>query len=919
MATRTRPRELAGRRAECGVLDALLMAVRAEESRVLVVHGEPGVGKTALLEYLAGQAAGCRVLRAVGVQSEMELAFAGLHLLCAPLLGRLDELPGPQAEALRTAFGMSEGAAPDRFLVGLAVLGLMSEVAGDRPLLCVVDDAQWLDQASTQVLAFVARRLGAESVGLAFGTRLPGGQLAGLPDLEVGGLPEADARALLDAALTGPVDARVRDEIVAETRGNPLALLELPRGVTAADLAGGFGLPGALPLTGRIEDSFRRQIAALPEQARRLLLVAAADPTGDPVLVWRAAGRLGIGAAVARPVAEAGLAEFGARVRFRHPLVRSAAYRLALDRDRQEVHRVLGEATDPQDDPDRRAWHRAQAAAAPDEDVAAELERSAGRAQARGGLAAAAAFLERAAELTADPAGRAERTLAAAHADMRAGAFDRALELLATAEAGPVDDVQGARADLLRGQIAFASGPGSDAPLLLLKAARRLEPLDPDLARETYLDAWLAALYAGHLAVGGDLEEVSRAARAMPAPPRPPRPADLLLDALALLVTDGPAAAAPALRQATSAFAGADIPAGASAAAEKAFRWGRTARIIYQALWEVEGWRLTTRHVQLARDAGALDQLPFLLVVLAVADVARGDFAAAASLIAETEAVCEATGSRIAPYAGLVLAASVGRQAEAAPLIRAALEQAQAQGEGAAVTWAHWVTAVLYNGLGRYADALAAARQASGHRLAHISMWALPELVEAAVRTGNTGLAGEALDQLSGWTQAGRTDWGLGVEARCRALLSDGEAADRLYQEAIVRLGRTGMRPDLARARLLYGEWLRRQRRRTDAREQLDAACQLLEAIGMDAFAGRARRELRAAGGTARGRVVSGRAELTAQEAQIARLAADGLSNPEIGTRLFLSPRTVQYHLGKVFTKLDIASRTQLSRALSGD
>jgi DNA-binding CsgD family transcriptional regulator len=548
--------------------------------------------------------------------------------------------------------------------------------------------------------------------------------------------------------------------------------------------------------------------------------------------------------------------------------------------------------------------------------VAVELERSAGRAQARGGLAAAAAFLERAAELTADPARRAERTLAAAQADMRAGAFDRALELLATAEAGPVDDVQGARADLLRGQIAFASGPGSDAPLLLLKAARRLEPLDLDLARETYLDAWLAALYAGHLAVGGDLEEVSRAARAMPAPPRP---ADLLLDGLALLVTDGPAAAAPTLRQATSAFAGADVPAEASAPAEKVFRWGRSARIIYQALWEVEGWRLSTRHVQLARDAGALDQLPFLLVVLAVADVARGEFAAAASLIAETEAVCEATGSRIAPYAGLVLAASVGRQAEAAPLIRAALEQAQAQGEGAAVTWAHWVTAVLYNGLGRYADALAAARQASGHRLVHISMWALPELVEAAVRTGNTGLAGDALDQLSGWTQAGRTDWGLGVEARCRALLSDGEAADRLYQEAIVRLGRTGMRPDLARARLLYGEWLRRQRRRTDAREQLDAACQLLEAIGMDAFAGRARRELRAAGGTARGHAVSGRAELTAQEAQIARLAADGLSNPEIGTRLFLSPRTVQYHLGKVFTKLDITSRTQLSRALSGD
>jgi DNA-binding CsgD family transcriptional regulator len=895
------------------VLDGLLVAVRAEESRVLVVHGEPGVGKTALLEYLTGQAAGCRVLRAVGVQSEMELAFAGLHLLCAPLLGQLDGVPGPQAEALRIAFGISAGLAPDRFLVGLAVLGLLSEVAAERPVLCVVDDAQWLDQASTQVLAFVARRLGAEPVGLVFGTRVAGGELAGSAELEVRGLPEADARALLDAVLTGPVDARVRDEIVAETRGNPLALLELPRGVTAAELAGGFGLPGALPLTGRIEDSFRRQITALPEQARRLLLVAAADPTGDPVLVWRAAGRLGIGAAAAEPAAESGLAKFGARVRFRHPLVRSAAYRLASARDRREAHRALAEATDPEADPDRRAWHRAQAAAGPDKDVAAELERSAGRAQARGGLAAAAAFLERAAELTADPACRAGRMLAAAQADLQAGTFGRALELLATAEAGPVDDVQGARADLLRGQIAFASGPGSDAPLLLLKAARRLEPLDLDLARETYLDAWLAALYAGHLAVGGDLEEVSRAARAMPAPPRPAGPADLLLDGLALLVTGGPAAATAALRRATSAFASADIPA------EKIYRWGRMARIVYQALWDGEAWRLTMRHVQLARDAGALEQLPFLLVVLAVAAVARGDFAAAASLIAETDAVCEATGSHIAPYAALVLAASVGRQAEAAPLIRAALEQASAQGEGAAVTWAHWVAAVLYNGLGRYGDALGEARQASGHRLVHISMWALPELVEAGARTGNTGLAGEALDQLAGWTQAGQTDWGLGVEARCRALLSDGEAADRLYREAIVRLGRTGMRPDLARARLLYGEWLRRQRRRIDAREQLRAACQMLEAIGMDAFARRARRELRATGVTTRNRATTAAAELTAQEAQIARLAADGLSNPEIGTRLFLSPRTVQYHLGKVFTKLDITSRTQLSRALSGE
>jgi DNA-binding CsgD family transcriptional regulator len=903
-------RELTDRRAECGLLGGLVEAVRAGESRGLVVYGEPGVGKTALLEYLAGQAAGCRVLRVSGVQSEMELAFAGLHQLCAPLLSRLDALPGPQRRALRTAFGISDGPAPDQFLVGLAVLGLLSEMAGEWPVLCVVDDAQWLDRASAQVLAFVARRLGAESVGLVFGTRVAGGELAGLPELAVGGLAERDARALLDAVLTGPVDARVREQIVAETRGNPLALLELPRGLTAAELAGGFGLPGAL--AGRIEDSFRRRVDALPAQARRLLLLAAADPTGDPVLVWRAAGRLGIGTQAAGPAAEAGLAEFGARVRFRHPLVRSAVYRAAPELDRQEVHRALADATDPRADPDRRAWHRAQAAAVPDEEVAAELEDSASRAQARGGLAAAAAFLERAALLTPDPARRPGRTLAAAQASLRAGAFGKALELVAMAEAGPLDELQGARADWLRGQIAFASGPGSDAPPLLLKAARRLEPLDPGLARETYLDAWQAALFAGHLAVGGDLEEVSRAVRVLPPPERPPRPADLLLDGLALLVTDGPAAAAPVLRQAISAFADPDVPV-----AER-LRWSWMAQAASLPLWDGAGWRLIVPPLQLARDVGELDQLPILLAIRAVAAAWRGDLTAATSLIAEADAAREATGARLVAYAAMVLAAFRGSQAEAVPLIEATLEQAVAVGQGAAVTWADWVTAILYNGLGRYAEALAAARQAAGHRMVHLSMWALPELVEAAARTGNTGLAGEALDQLSDWTQAGGTDWGLGVEARCRALLSHGEQADRLYRQAIDRLGRTGMRPDLARAHLLYGEWLRRQRRRADAREQLRTARQMLDAIGMEAFAEQARRELLAAGGSAPRRAVTARAELTSQEAQIARLAADGLSNQEIGVRLFLSPRTVQYHLGKVFAKLDITSRAQLSRALSG-
>jgi DNA-binding CsgD family transcriptional regulator len=901
-------RELTDRRAERGVLDGLVQAVRAGESRVLVMHGEAGVGKTALLEYLVGRASRCRVLRVVGVQSEMELAFAGLHQLCAPLLDRLQVLPSPQQEALRTAFGISDGPPPDRFLVGLATLGLLAEAAVERPVVCLVDDAQWLDRASSQVLAFVARRLEAEAVGLVFSARVADGELATLPQLEVRGLPERDARALLDAALTGPIDARVREQIVAETRGNPLALLELPRAATSAHLAGGFGLPGALPA--RIEDSFRQRVDALPAQTRRLLLLAAADPTGDPVLVWRAAGRLGISTLAAGPAAEAGLAEFDARVRFRHPLVRSAAYQLAPARDRQEAHRALADATDSKADPDRQAWHRAQAADGPDEGVAAELEDSAGRAQARGGLAAAAAFLEHAALLTPDPARRTGRTLAAAQASLRAGAFGKALELLAMAEAGPLDELQGVRTDWLRGQIAFASGPGNDAPTLLLKAAKRLEPLDPGLARETYLDAWQAALFAGHLADAGDLEEVSRTARSLPPPEGPPRAADLLLDGLAVLVTDGPAAAAPVLRQAIGTFADPDVPV-----AER-LRWSWWVPVASLPLWDSEGYRLIVPPLQLARDAGAFDQLPMLLNVLAVATALRGDLAAAASLVAEADAVREATGAHLVAYAAMVLAAFRGSQAEAVRLIEATLEQAAAVGQGAAVTWALWVAAVLHNGLGRYQEALAAARQAAGHRLVYLSMWALPELVEAAARTGNTRLAGDALDQLSEWTQAGRTEWGLGVEARSQALLSEGEAADRLYLEAIGRLGRTGMRPDLARAHLLYGEWLRRQRRHREARVQLRTAHGMLDAIGMEGFAARARHELRATGETARKRSVATIDQLTAQEAQIARLARDGLSNPEIGARLFLSRRTVQYHLGKVFTKLGITSRSDLRRIL---
>jgi len=700
---------------------------------------------------------------------------------------------------------------------------------------------------------------------------------------------------------------------VAETRGNPLALLELPRGLTPAELAGGFGLPGAAPLTGRIEDSFARQLAALPDPTRRLVQLAAADPSGDRALVWRGAGRLGIGAGAAEPAAEAGLVEFGAQVRFRHPLARSAAYRSASLTERQQLHAALAEVTDPIADPDRRAWHRAQAAPGPDEEVAAELERSAGRAQARGGLAAAAAFLERSAVLTADRARHADRALAAAQASMQAGAFGQALELLATAQAGPLDEFASARVDLLRGQIAFTSSRGSDAPPLLLKAAKRLEPLNRELARDTYLTAWIAAAFAGRLAGAGDMLEVSRAARALPPPEQPPRPLDLLLDGFSLLVTEGPAAAAPALRQAASAFADADTPT------EEGLQFGWMASAAANALWDEDSWRaILVRQVRLARAVGALEQLPFDLVSLAMDDTWRGDFAGADSLIAECDAVCEATGgSRMAPYAALVVAALRGNRAEVTPMVDAAVATAEAMGQGGVLTYAHWVTAILHNGLGRYADALAAAEQAIRDAHMSVSNWARPELIEAAARSGNTNVAAGVLEQLAETTQAGGTDFGLGLEARCRALVSQGPTAEDWYREAIERLGRTRLRPDLARAHLLYGEWLRRENRRTNARAQLRTAHEMLDAMGMAAFAERAERELRATGEAVRARTADPVTTLTAQEAYIARLARDGRTNPEIGAQLFLSARTVEWHLRNVFTKLSIGSRRELRAALA--
>ncbi|MEA2383706.1 MAG: hypothetical protein QOH72_3677 [Solirubrobacteraceae bacterium] len=903
--------QLRGREREREVLDRVLQAARGGAGGVLVVHGEPGVGKTALLEYAGDAGREFRVARTVGVEAEMELPFAALQQLCAPLLDLVDRVPEPQREPLAVAFGLSGGQAPNPFLIGLAVLGLLSEAADERPLLCLVDDAQWLDRASARALAFVARRLLAERVAILFGVRERGDALAGFPELQVGPLGHRDAHALVESALPGPLDERVLERIVAEARGNPLALLELPRELTPSELAGGFGLPAAMPLSARIEESFKRRLARLPRDARRLLLVAAADPTGDLALVWRAAQRLGIPESAAHTVESDGLLALDASVTFRHPLVRSSVYRGSAQQERSMIHRALAEATDPDVDPDRRAWHRAHAATMPDEDVAADLERSAARAQSRGGFAAAAAFLARSSALTLDPARRAARALAAAEAKQQAGALDEALALVEQAERGPLEEFQRAQADVVRARISFAADRGSEAPPLLLGAAKRLETLDAALAREIYLDGLTAALFAGRLGRDCDARQVAAAARAAPASADPPRPTDRLLDGLTELITQGPAAGTPILREALNAFHSDAIEG------EEGLRWlwlaGRAAGFI----WDYESWdALTMRQIRAARRVGALAHLPLAFSTRVGVHIFAGDTRAAASLVAQSDALAEATYGRIVPpYGALALAAFRGREEEVTRLVGTATRDFIARGEGMGLTISQWVTAALYNGLARYEEAFTAAAQATTDPYEPwFSTFAAVELIEAASRSGRSERAEEALEVLSESTRASGTPWALGIEARSRALLTHGDEAETLYREAIDRLQPTRLRLDLARAHLLYGEWLRRERRRLDARNQLRSAHDLFTDFGMEAFAERARVELQATGERARKRTIDTLDQLTPQEEQIARLVARGHTNREIAAQLFISPSTVEYHLRKAFRKLDVKSRTQLAR-----
>ncbi len=902
-------RELIGRDHELDVVKRLISGVRGRQSGVLVLRGPAGIGKTALLDHAVKRSRGFDVVRVSGVEAEQELAFAALHQLCAPLLETLDKLPSPQQTALKVVFGLCPGAPPAPLMVGLATLTLLARSAERRPLLCLIDDAQWLDRASAQAIAFLARRLLADPVVLLIATRESAAELHGLPELVLDRLGPADAGALLRSAVAWPVDDQVVLQLIAEAQGNPLAVLELARGQAGDRWAGGYGLPAALTPEDRVQEEFRRRLDQASEDARRLLLIAAADPTGQPSVIFGAAARLGIEETAASVAQATGLVRFAATVTFRHPLVRSAIYRAATDAEQRAAHLALAQATDANVDPDRHAWHLAAATTEPSEAVAAALSDSAARARARGGLAAAAAFLQRAAELTPAGPARSERTLAAAEMKHASGALEDALAALALVERDPIDELQRARASHLRARIAFASRRGSDAPPLLLASARALEAVDPERARTTYLEAFAAAMFAGRLAPPGTLADVAETVRSSPLPLDPAGPEDGLLHGLMTLCTSGLEAAAPILREALGVLHGTAPMSGHGTS------WSWLPARLAGDLWDERAWaELSARELQSVRDVGALATLPVALSIRAFILAYRGELTAVESLADEMALAVEVTGLQIAPYPALVLAAVRGREHQFEDLVERTVRSATERGEGYALAVCEHLRALLLNGLGRFTEVSAAVIEREGEmgHAAGSSARATGELVEAAARRGDHLLAQRALERLTESTQTAGTDWALGVEARSRALVSEGALADQLYRESVDRLAGTALALELARSRLLYGEWLRRQRQRAAARQQLRDALDGFLTIGAEGFAARAERALVATGERARRRTVDTRDDLTAQERQIAKLAAAGRSNPEIATRLFLSPRTVEYHLGKVFGKLGIRTRGEL-------
>jgi DNA-binding CsgD family transcriptional regulator len=904
--------DLLGRSRECAVLDELVGTVRRGEGRSLLLRGEAGTGKSALLQHLVRSAPDLLVLEAAGAESEAELAYASLHQLCGPLLDQVERLPDPQREALEIVFGLRTGTT-SRFLVALAVLSLLSEVADERPLMCVVDDAQWLDQTSALALGFAARRLRTEPLGLVFAAREPGYHFRHLPKLEIRGLADCHACALLSSAVRFRLDERLRDRIVAETRGNPMELLELARSLNPTELAG-FTTTRRGGVQDKVDEGFQSRIGALPEQTRRLLLIAACDPLGESSLVWPAAELLGISAEAAEAAVAAGLCEFGRGVRFRHPLVRAAAYDGGSQEDRRLAHAAIAEVMNGESDPDRRAWHRALAAVGPDDTLADELERSADRARARGGQLAVASFLERSYDLTLDPARRATRAIAAAEAKFLAGSRDDALRLVGLAAGEHLDEVHLGRVDVLRGQLATSQRRVGDAPPLLLGAARRIERFNSGLARNAYRDAFIAAIHAGRFGGEAGLLEIAASIQSAPRPGGPPSLTDTLLDAAARLASGDWERGACALQGALVDIRGMDAPE------RLGIHWLCLAGRMSEWLWDGETWdSLSRRTLDLVRDGGTFALLPMAAATRIGWQLLAGDLGAATALAVEQEAAQGEIGGEPSPGSRIALAAFRGHEDEVRGLDEEMTRGALARGDGAFVALRHWSTAVLCNGLGRYDGALVAAQLGAEYPAdIHMSSRCLSELVEAAARSGQTKTASDALGRLSEMARACGTDWILGVEARARALVAEHVDAEGLHRLAIKLLQRTHFRAECARAHLLYGEWLRRENRRVDARAELRVVHDQFTSMGMEAFAERARGELLATGETARKRTVETRDDLTAQELQIAELAREGLTNPEIGARLFLSPRTIEWHLRKAFGKLGIRSRHQLRDALAG-
>ena len=903
---------LVDREEERHELDGLVGAVRDGFSGAFVLRGEPGIGKTALLEYARASAPDMQVSRVVGIESEMELGFAGLHQLLVPFLERLELLPGPQREALGSAFGLIEGPAANLFLVGLATLTLLADAATERPVLCLVDDAQWLDRASAAALGFVARRLFADRIGMLFAVREPSERsaaLEGLGELRVVGLADDDARELLASLTGGNVDQRTAEHIVSETRGNPLGLVELGEELSAEQLAGRLPLPDPLPLGRRLEERFVSRVRNLPGETQTLLLLASAQQNDDPAQLWRAAERLGIGSEAADSPELERLVALAPRVAFRHPLMRSAVYHGAAARARRQAHQALAAATNPELDPDRRAWHLAAASVGPDEEVAAELERAAERARARGGWASVAALLERSAELTPDVRGRAERELAAAQAKLVAGDPARARELLGIATPGLNNPRSRAEARRLEGEICLGTGRLGESSAILLEATRGFVSLDPRLARDTLLEALLAAISAGRYAGGEGIHDVLSAARELPSVVSAPTIADLLLDGFSAHVRGRDPGAPVLLRRAIEGLGTAGdlrpFPLGCFAAIE---------------LLDHDAFAaLASRWVKLARDQGALTSLAQALANLGAAHGRAGRLRSADASYAEVQEIFAAMGSERASEwrSSLVTLAWRGEEGDVRGVAPVAIRDCTERGSGFGLSAVHHALTVLELGLGNYEAALKSAVAIYEEDGLAIGTLILPEMVEAGTRCDERQVASAALDRLSKRALAGGAAWGLGLLARSRALLAEDTHAESFYRDAIGHLERSDTATDLARTHLLYGEWLRRQRRRGDARDQLRTAWEMLDSMGAAAFAKRARIELLATGEHARERIAETRDELTPQEERVARLASEGASNQEIAAQLFISPSTVAYHLRKVFRKLGVRSRAQLARAMS--